>query len=130
MEIEMNTLTSRIIGTGILFIFVFLSGVWLSNSGKPINVVILTIHKLIGLATLIFIGVTIYQLNQEVKLNALELGASVITGLLFLVTIITGGLLSTGNPVVAAILTIHRIGPFLTVLSTVVTMYLLVNHPQ
>jgi len=126
----MNTLTSRIIGTGILFIFVFLSGVWLSNSGKPINVVILTIHKLIGLATLIFIGVTIYQLNQEVKLNALELGASVITGLLFLVTIITGGLLSTGNPVVAAILTIHRIGPFLTVLSTVVTMYLLVNHPQ
>jgi hypothetical protein len=123
-------MTSRIIGTGVLFIFVFLSGVWLSNSGKPIGVVILTIHKLIGLAALVFIGATIYQLNQTAQLTALESGATAITGLLFVATIITGGLLSTGQPVAAAILTIHRIGPVLTVFSTVVTLHLLANHPQ
>jgi hypothetical protein len=123
-------MTSRIIGTGVLFLFVFLSGVWLSNSGKPISVVISTIHKLIGLAALIFIGATIYPLNQAAPLNALESGAVVITGLLFVVTIITGGLLSTGQPVAAAILTLHRIGPVLTVLSTMATLYLLANRPQ
>jgi|WetSurMetagenome_2_1015567.scaffolds.fasta_scaffold1010977_1 hypothetical protein len=126
----MSTLTLRIIGTGVLFIFVFLSGVWLSNSGKPLSVVISTIHKLIGLAALIFIGATIYQLNQAAPLTALELGAAVITGLLFVVTMITGGLLSTGQPVAAAILTVHRIGPALTVLSTAATLYLLANRPQ
>jgi hypothetical protein len=123
-------MTSKIIGAGGLFLFVFLSGVWVSNSGKPISVVILTIHKLIGLAALIFIGATIYSLNQAAHLNALELSAVALTGLLFVVTIITGGLLSTGQPVAAAILTLHRIGPFLTVLSTVATLYLLANRPQ
>jgi hypothetical protein len=123
-------MTSRIIGTGVLFLLVFLSGVWLNNSGKPIGVVILTIHKLIGLAALIFIGATIYQLNQAAQLTALESGAAAITGLLFVVTIITGGLLSTGQPVTAAILTLHRIGPVLTMLSTVTTLYLLANRPQ
>jgi hypothetical protein len=130
MKLEMSTLTSKIMGTGLLFLFVFLSGVWLSNSGKPLNVVILTIHKLIGLATAIVIAVTIYQVNQEAKLSAVALAASVITGLLFLSTIISGGLLSTGKPMTDAIFAVHKVGPFLTVLSTVVTMYLLVNYQQ
>ena len=126
----MSTLTSKIMGTGLLFLFVFLSGVWLSNSGKPLNVIILTIHKLIGLATAIFIAVTIYQVNQEAKLSTAALAASVITGLLFLSTIISGGLLSTGKPMTDMISAVHKVGPFLTVLSTVVTMYLVVNYQQ
>ena len=128
--IAVSTITSRFIGTGQLFLFIFLSGIWLSNSGKPLNVITLTIHKLIGLATVIFIAATIYQLNQAAKLSAVQLNASVITGLLFLVTIITGGLLSIGKPMDAAVLTVHKVAPFLTVLSTAVTMYLLVNYQQ
>jgi len=130
MELKMSTLTSKIMGTGLLFLFVFLSGVWLSNSGKPLNVIILTIHKLIGLATAIFIAVTIYQVNQGAKLSTVALAASVITGLLFLSTIISGGLLSTGKPMTDMISAVHKVGPFLTVLSTVVTMYLVVNYQQ
>jgi hypothetical protein len=130
MELKMSTLTSKIMGTGLLFLFVFLSGVWLSNSGKPLNVIILTIHKLIGLATAIFIAVTIYQVNQEAKLSTAALAASVITGLLFLSTIISGGLLSTGEPMADAISAVHKVGPFLTVLSTAVTMYLVANYQQ
>lgn len=124
----MDALTSKIVGTGLLFLFVFLSGIWLNNSGKPINTISLTIHKLIGLATAIFIGVTVYQINQAAKLSAAALIATVITAVLFLVTIIAGGLLSTGKPVVMAILAAHRVGPFLTVLSAAATMYLLVNY--
>lgn len=130
MKLEMSTLTSKIMGTGLLFLFVFLSGVWLSNSGKPLNVIILTIHKLIGLATAIFIAVTVYRVNQEAKLSTVALTASVITGLLFLSTIISGGLLSTGKPMAEVISAVHKVGPFLIVLSTVVTMYLVVNYQQ
>jgi hypothetical protein len=129
MELEMNTLTSRLIGTGALFLFVFLSGVWLSNLGKPINVSVMTIHKLIALGTLIFIGATIYQVNQVTPLTTTAIAATVITGIFFVATIIAGGLLSLDKPV-AAMSIVHRVGPFLTVASTIVTMYLVVNHPQ
>jgi hypothetical protein len=123
----MNALTSKIIATGALFIFVFLSGLWLSNSGRPINTMILTIHKLIALGTLIFIGVTIYQVNQIVPLSTAAIVATFITGILFVATIIAGGLLSLAKPV-SAMSIVHKIGPFLTVASTIVTIYFLVNY--
>jgi hypothetical protein len=121
----MGTMQIRIVGTGLFFLFIFLSGIWLSHSGKPLNVIILTIHKLISLAAIVFLVITLYQINQMAKLSAIELVAGVVAGLFFLSTIITGGLLSTGKPMPAAILTMHQITPFLTVLSTAVTLYLL-----
>ena len=46
----MNTTATKLIIAGLLFVFTLLSGVWVSHSGKPINTVIFTIHKLIALA--------------------------------------------------------------------------------
>jgi len=129
MEPNLNALTSKIIATGALFLFVFLFGLWLSNSGRPINTIILTIHKLIALGTLIFIGVTIYQVNQVTAFSAAAWAAVAITVLLFVVTIIAGGLLSLDKPV-SAMSIVHKVGPFLTVASTIVTMYLLANPQQ
>jgi hypothetical protein len=124
----MSTNQLRAVGAGLFFLFIFLSGFWLSNSGKPYNAIILTIHKLISLAAVVFLVITIYQINQVAKLSAIELIAGVVTGLFFLSTIISGGLLSTGKPKPAAILTMHQITPFLTVLSTAVTLYLLISR--
>jgi hypothetical protein len=121
----MSLTQSRLVGTGLFFLFIFLSGLWLSRSGKPLNGIILTIHKLISLAALVFLVITIYQINQVATLSTIALIAGAVTGLLFLGTIITGGLLSTGKPMPAAILTMHQITPFLTLLSTAVTLYLL-----
>jgi hypothetical protein len=120
--------TSRIIGTGVLFVVVFLFGFWLNRSGRPVNTIILAIHKLIALGTLIFIGVTIYQVNQVTPLSTAAIVATVMTGVLFVITIITGGLLSLDQPVTAVSI-VHKIGPFLTVAGVIVIMYLLAN-PQ
>ena len=118
----------QVAGTGLFFLFIFLFGYWLSHSGKPYNVLVLTTHKLTSLAAVIFFGITIYQINQMAPLSALELTGGVVTGLLFIGTIITGGLLSTDKPALAAILKIHQIAPFLTVLSSAVTLYLLLGR--
>jgi hypothetical protein len=121
----MGTIQSSAGGAGLFFVFVFLSGIWLSRSGKPLNGIILTAHKLISLAAVVFLAITIYQLNQASSLSAMGLIAGAVTGLFFLGAIITGGLLSTGKPVPAAVLTAHQAAPFLTVLSTAATLYLL-----
>lgn len=121
----MGTIQLRVAGTGLFFLFIFLSGIWLSNSGKPLNTIILTIHKLIALAAVVFLFITIYRINQVTILGAIELIASVFTGLFFLGAIVTGGLLSTDKPAPAAILRVHQITPVVTLLSAAVTLYLL-----
>jgi hypothetical protein len=116
----------RIVGTGLFFVFIFLSGFWLSRSGKPYNGITFTIHKLISVAEVVFLVITIYQINQTAALNAIELTVVVVTGLAFLVTIISGGLVSADILMPAAIW-MHRITPFLTVLSTAAILVLLLR---
>jgi hypothetical protein len=126
----MSTTQLRIVGAGLFFLFIFLSGIWLSNSGKPLNTIILTIHKLIALAAVVFLAITVYQINQTATLSGGAVIAVVVTGLLFLGTIITGGLLSIDQPMPAAVLKMHQIMPFLTVFSTAVTLYLLLSRKE
>jgi hypothetical protein len=126
MTHDLNALTPRIGWTGALFILVFLSGFWLYRSGRPINTVVLTTHKLIALGTLILIGVTIYQINHVIALSTTTWIVAAITGILFVATIITGGLLSLEQPVTAVSI-VHKIGPFMTVAGVIVTLYLVAN---
>jgi hypothetical protein len=121
----MNASISRTILCGSLFFFTLLSGVWLSHSGRPINGVIFTIHKLIALATVIAIGVIVYRLHQAGDIRAIvRLTAIFVTGILFLGLFVTGALLSRGMPLPQAILRIHQVAPLLALASSAVTVYL------
>jgi len=44
----MNTNQLRVVSVGAGFLIMFLSGFWLSRTGKPYGTFIFTIHKLIG----------------------------------------------------------------------------------
>ena len=116
---------TRIVGTGLFLLFALLSGAWLSRSGKPYNGIILTIHKLVSLAAGVVFTIAVYQVNQAATLSAIELTAALVTGLVFLGTVITGGLLSTDKSMPAAISAMHQLAPFLTALSAAATVYLL-----
>ena len=120
--------TVRAIVAGLFFLFIFLSGIWLSRTGRPLNVGISTIHKLISLAAGVFLLVTIHQRNQLVPLSATEWIAIVVTGLCFLGVVASGGLLSSEEPMPVAVLRVHQIVPVLTVLSTGATLYLVLGR--
>lgn len=124
----MSIIQLRVVSAGLLYLFIFLSGIWLSRSGAPYSTLILTIHKLITLAAIIFFARTIYQIHQASRLSAIEVIVVIVTGLLLVGTIISGGLLSTNKPMPAIILTMHKITPFLTVLSTAVMLYALLSR--
>lgn len=126
----MGTTQLRAIGAGLFFVFVFVSGFWLSRSGKPYSTIVFNIHKLIGLAASVFLVITIYRTNQVAALSAIELIAGVVTGLFFLSTGISGGLVSIDKPMPAAISTMHKLFPYLTVLSTAATLYLVLGRKQ
>ena len=127
----MNT-TVRAIVAGLfflfLFLFIFLSGIWLSKTGRPLNATISTVHKLISQAAGVILLVIIYQRNRVVPLSATECIAIVATGLCFLGTVVSGGLLSSDKPMPVAVLRVHQIEPVLAALSTGATLYLVLGR--
>jgi hypothetical protein len=124
----MNTLLVRLVGAGIFFLAIFLSGFWLSRSGKPYSSLYLNIHKLIALAAVVFLVMTITRLNQVARLNILELTVCLVAALLFLIAIISGGLVSIPKELPATITTLHHLLPYAVVLATAVTLYFLLHR--
>ncbi len=123
----MSTVQFRVVSAGLLYLLIVLSGIWLSRSGAPYSTLILAIHKFITLAAIIFFARMIYQIHQADALNIIEFTAVACTGLFLLGTIISGGLLSTGKPMPAVIVSAHQIIPFLTVFSTAIMLYVLLR---
>jgi hypothetical protein len=121
----MGTSRLRVVGTGLFFVFIFLSGYWLSRSGKPYNGVVFNVHKLIGLAMGVFLIVTVRQVHQLTPLGSAEIAAIVVTVLFFAGIVISGGLVSVDNPIPVVVSMMHKFLPYVAVLSTAVTLYLL-----
>lgn len=115
----------KLVVTGLGFVLIFLSGYWLSRLGLPPNAVVLAIHKLIALAAIAYLVVTVLGINKIAPLSKGELIACMVTGLFFLATIASGGWLSAVKSMPAIVRTLHRILPFMTALSTAATIYLL-----
>jgi hypothetical protein len=124
----MNATTTKHIIAGLLFLFTLISGVWLSHSGKPLNVAIITIHKLIALASVIAIAVNVYLVYTAADIRTfLELVLIAVTGLAFLALFVTGALLSLSKPLQGAVLGIHQVAPLLALAFSATTIYVLVS---
>jgi hypothetical protein len=123
-------MNQKLLFAGLFLLFIILSGFWLSRTGRPLSVLILTIHKLISLGAIVFLAITVYRIHQAAPLNPLQLGVSVLTLLFFITLFATGGMLSTAKTMPAVILKIHQITPYLVVLSTSATLYLVLFRTQ
>ena len=120
-------ITLRIIISAALFLLVFLTGIWLSRSGRPLNAGVFAAHKLVGLAAGVILLVTLYQRHRQVPLSGPEWIAVAVSGLCFLGTVVSGGFLSTDEPVSPALTRLHQLLPVLAVISSAVTLYLVLG---
>jgi len=118
----------KIISTELPFVLTIITGIWLSNSGKPLNTTIFTIHKLIALGSVIFIAMVIRNLLKNAEISNVILTLIIVAGLFVLTLFISGALLSLEKPVNNIISTIHNVTPIPTVITIAVTIYLLVSR--
>jgi len=123
----MNTVFSRFAGAGLFFVAIFVSGFWLSHSGRPYSALFFNVHKLIALAGIVFLGWTIYQVRGTVVFDTLAIVTLVVTAVCAVATLISGGLQNIEPPlaILGTLHAIHRIFPYLTVLSSAGTLALL-----
>jgi hypothetical protein len=121
----MKIIDVRILSTGILFALIVASGVWLTKSGRPLNTGIFTVHKLIALATLVFIIIIVRTLAKGIALNPVMIISIVLTFLFFIIMFATGAVLSFEKPAPGFVLLLHKIVPALTLAASAATVYLM-----
>lgn len=114
---------SRFFIPGGLLLFTLVSGFWLSHTGRPLNGLLVTLHKLIALASVVTSGI---QLARLMKIASPGLGTVflVIAAVNVLALFATGALLSQVKPAAKIVLRIHQIAPVLLVVSLVVSIVL------
>lgn len=128
-SMKMDAITTKLVAAGILFLFTLISGVIVSRSGRPLSIGLVTAHKLIAVGTIILIGIAVNQLYKTADGKILiELGVTVISGLLFLALIATGALLTREEmQLPEVVLKIHQVAPLLALVSSTLTLFLLVR---
>jgi hypothetical protein len=126
-NVKMETISTKLIAAGILFLLTLISGVIVSHSGRPLGVGLVTIHKLIAVGTIVLTGMLVSQLNKTTDGKLLvEWGAIFITAILFLALIATGALLTREEmQLPEVVLKIHQVAPLLAVAFSTFTVYLL-----
>lgn len=108
-----------------LLVLVFVLGFVLQRRGRPHHVLLLTAHKLLALAALILMALTVIRINRATPLDTAALAAAGATAVFFVAAIVSGGLVSTDKPAPRIALLLHRVTPFVTVAGAVVTYILL-----
>jgi heme A synthase len=86
---------------------------------------LLTVHKLLALAALILMAITVIRINRATPLATAALVAAAATAVCFVVAIISGGLVSTDKPAPALARALHWVTPFVTIAGAAVTYFLL-----
>jgi hypothetical protein len=109
----------------LLFLLKVATGIWLRKSGRPISSTPLNLHKFIALGTVALIVMIIRRIYLASGANPTALVVVILTGLLFLLAIITGGLVSLEKPAPSFVKRMHKAMPFLTALFTLLAIYLL-----
>ena len=120
---DMMESTQSILGIS-LFLILFLSGFWLSRTGKPYSKLPQAVHKLIGVGMGVFLVLAVYHRHQAVPLSAVEITMVVVTVILFAGLVASGALLTSEKTIPALVFT-HKVLPYLAVISTGVMIYLL-----
>lgn len=114
-----------LMGGAVLYVLIFVSGYRLKAKGKPYALALSTLHKLASLAAVVALAVALAQAGRVAPLDTRVWVAAVQTGVLFVATMGTGGVLTLPKAAPAAVGRLHRLLPFLTVLSSVVAFSLL-----
>jgi len=120
--------TARFIIPGIVFLLTFLSGVWLSRSGKPLHAAVFTVHKLIALGTVVATAIQTYHALKGGEIQTILSALIILIGLSVVALFATGALMSANKPAYNMLLFIHKVSVFLALIAGAATIYLLTGR--
>lgn len=115
--------------SGGLFILTLAFGFWLSHLGKPYNGILFNVHKLIALGAVVVTAIQMVKLLRGMQTQALVIVLLVGVALCVIALFVSGALMSAGKLEYNLMLAIHRVAPFVLVVSLGLVMVLLKSSP-
>jgi hypothetical protein len=100
----------------VLFLVIFIGGYLLSHKGKPYKALPLSIHKLLSLGAMAILVILVVKQFRTSPATAIQITVICITAFCFIVTIVTGGLVSAKINMPAFVKIMHKIFPYISVL--------------
>jgi len=122
------SLVIQIVTAELLYFMAIASGIWLSHTGKPLNPWILIIHLLIGLGTILFTSLVIWNLLQVETFSPGILVLAISLAVLVVGLIASGILLSFDRGYNNKFLRTHNITTILGIIVSSITIYLLAGN--
>jgi hypothetical protein len=126
----MINLLPRTVAVGALLVPTVALGYLLSSSGQPYSQVLFTVHKLMPVAAIVLLDVTAFQLHRLVGLTPVDTALAIGTNLFLVATIVTGGLVSLEASMPEVVRWTHRIGPWVSVVSSGALLWSLWQRSQ
>lgn len=123
----MSAMWIQVVGMAAAFLFVFTTGFWLTHSGRPYGVALLTLHKIATVGILVLFGTSVYE---AIKLSVLSIGVWLVISLALVMCvamIVSGSVLSIVESPPPAVSLLHRVAPYPTLLLTVAALYCLLS---
>ena len=109
--------------SGIVFIITLVSGIWLSKTGKPYQTLPFNLHKLIALAFIVITYFIYRSIFKSIDTYNLALILTIICGLVAVVLLATGGMLSQAGEVKNSLVVVHKIFTLLLLFSVALFYY-------
>ena len=114
---------SRVVGVVLGFVIVLGTGYWLSRAGKPYGQALLTVHKLVAVAMLVFMLWSAVSVHQVTALTPVAWVMVSLAALALVLLLGTGGALSAlANPP-SVVRWLHKVAPYAAVLLSGLWLY-------
>lgn len=120
-------ITIKLTGLGLLFLLIIISGIWLTKTGRPYQNIVFNVHKLISLLTVVLGAIMVYNLQKGLEISGLATSLMILAGIMFIILIITGGLLNLDKPFYDTLRIVHRILSPLSIILTIIVFYILLK---
>ncbi len=114
-----------VLGAGLAFLAILVTGRRLSRLKRTGNTLLLTAHKVLSLASAALLAVTAYRTSEAGGLGSRDLATVLGAGALFVVTMASGALVSVRAAPPRSARTLHRIASLLTMVAAALALYFL-----
>jgi hypothetical protein len=105
-------------------VIVAVTGVALTLLGRPFGVALQTVHKLVALAGVVYLGVVVYEASRAAPLPTPAVAAVVVAAVLALASFASGGVVSGLGSAPEWVVTAHRLATWVMLGVAAVAGYL------
>jgi hypothetical protein len=114
-----------VLGAGLTFLAIFVTGHRLSRLAQSRGTILLTAHKILGLCPVVLLVATSARIGEAGGLAVSDWVAVAVAGALCVVAIVSGGLISARADAPRNLRMAHRIASTLAMLASAVAIYFL-----